>query len=118
MDSENYSIPVETAEVVNEALDKGKRVFAVGTSTMKTLETAVSASDRLKSKSGWTDKFIFPPYEFKICGAMITNFHSPKSTLLMMASAYGGFDQIMKAYKVAIKEKYMFHTYGDALMII
>ena len=118
MDSENYSIPEETAEVVNEALDKGKRVFAVGTSTMKTLETAVSASDRLKSKSGWTDKFIFPPYEFKICGAMITNFHSPKSTLLMMASAYGGFDQIMKAYKVAIKEKYMFHTYGDALMII
>ncbi len=107
-----------TFKVVNEALDKGKRVFAVGTSTMKTLETAVSASDRLKSKSGWTDKFIFPPYEFKICGAMITNFHSPKSTLLMMASAYGGFDQIMKAYKVAIKEKYMFHTYGDALMII
>ena len=118
MDSENYSIPEETEIEVNRALDNGNRIFAVGTSTMKTLETAVSASNRLKAKSGWTDKFIFPPYDFKICSAMITNFHSPKSTLLMMASAYGGFDQVMKVYKIAIKEKYMFHTYGDALMII
>ena len=118
MDSENYSIPEETAIAVNNALNNNKRVFAVGTSSMKTLETAVTANDRLKSKGGWTDKFIFPPYEFKICGGMITNFHSPKSTLLMMATAFGGFDTIMKAYKVAIKEKYMFHTYGDALLII
>ena len=118
MDSENYAIPEETAIAVNKAIDNNKRIFAVGTSSMKTLETAVTASDRLKSKSGWTDKFIFPPYEFKICGGMITNFHSPKSTLLMMATAFGGFDNIMKAYKVAIKEKYMFHTYGDALLII
>ena len=118
MDSENYAIPEETAIAVNKAIDNNKRIFAVGTSSMKTLETAVSANDKLKSKSGWTDKFIFPPYEFKICGGMITNFHSPKSTLLMMATAFGGFDTIMKAYKVAIKEKYMFHTYGDALLII
>ena len=118
MDSENYAIPEETAIAVNRALDNNKRIFAVGTSSMKTLETAVTANDKLKSKSGWTDKFIFPPYEFKICGGMITNFHSPKSTLLMMATAFGGFDNIMKAYKVAIKEKYMFHTYGDALLII
>ena len=118
MDSENYTVPKETEIAVNKALENNKRIFAVGTSSMKTLETAVSANDKLKSKSGWTDKFIFPPYEFKICGGMITNFHSPKSTLLMMATAFGGFDTIMKAYKVAIKEKYMFHTYGDALLII
>ena len=85
---------------------------------MKTLETAVSANDTLNPNSGWTDKFIFPPYEFKICSGMITNFHSPKSTLLMMATAFGGFDLIMKCYKLAIKEKYKFHTYGDALLII
>ena len=118
MDSENYSIPIETEIAVNNALKNNNRIFAVGTSSMKTLETAVNADDTLKAKSGWTDKFIFPPYEFKICSGMITNFHSPKSTLLMMATAYGGFDTIMKAYKVAIKEKYMFHTYGDALLII
>ena len=79
-------------------------------------EAAVNADDTLKAKSGWTDKFIFPPYEFKICSGMITNFHSPKSTLLMMATAYGGFDTIMKAYKVAIKEKYMFHTYKQPVL--
>ena len=118
MDSENYSIPKETCKVVNEALINNKRIFAVGTSSMKTLETAVSANDTLNPNSGWTDKFIFPPYEFKICSGMITNFHSPKSTLLMMASAFGGFDLIMKCYKLAVKERYKFHTYGDALLII
>ncbi len=118
MDSENYSVPEETCKVVNQALKNKKRIIAVGTSSMKTLETAVSANDTLKPNSGWTDKFIFPPYEFKICSGLITNFHSPKSTLLMMASAYGGFDLIMKSYKIAIKEKYNFHTYGDALLII
>ena len=118
MDSENYSVPEETCKVVNQALKNKKRIIAVGTSSMKTLETAVSANDTLKSNSGWTDKFIFPPYEFKICSGLITNFHSPKSTLLMMATAYGGFDLIMKSYKIAIKKKYNFHTYGDALLII
>jgi S-adenosylmethionine:tRNA ribosyltransferase-isomerase len=85
---------------------------------MRALESAVSANNRLKVKDGWTDKFIFPPYDFKICNAMITNFHMPESTLLMMASAFGGFDLVMEAYKVAKKEKYKFLTYGDAMLII
>ena len=118
MDSENYYISEETSEVVNYALDHGKKIVAVGTSTMKTLESSVSTSGRLKANQGWTDKFIFPPFKFQICSGMITNFHSPKSTLLMMAAAYGGFDNIMKAYKIAIQKKYRFHSYGDAMLIL
>ena len=85
---------------------------------MKTLESSVSTSGRLKPNQGWTDKFIFPPFRFQICSGMVTNFHSPKSTLLMMAAAYGGFDNIMKAYKIAIQKKYRFHSYGDAMLIL
>lgn len=118
MDSENYNVPEKTADRVNDALRDKKRVVAVGTTVMRTLETAVSATDKLKAKDGWTDKFIFPPYEFKICNAMITNFHLPESTLLMMAAAFGGYDLIMKAYQIAIKEKYKFFTYGDAMLIL
>jgi len=118
MDSENFSVSQSTADIVNNALANKKRVVAIGTTSMRSLETAVSANDKLKEKSGWTDKFIFPPYEFKICNAMITNFHMPESTLLMMASAFGGYDLIMKAYKLAIKEKYRFFTYGDAMLIV
>lgn len=118
MDSENYNVPEQTADMVNDVLAKKKRVVAVGTTVMRTLETAVSATDKLKAKDGWTDKFIFPPYEFKICNAMITNFHLPESTLLMMAAAFGGYDLIMKAYQEAIKEKYRFFSYGDAMLII
>ena len=118
MDSENFSIPEETSIVVNTALDQGKKIVAVGTSTMKTLESSVSTSGRLKPNQGWTDKFIFPPFRFQICSGMVTNFHSPKSTLLMMAAAYGGFDNIMKAYKIAIQKKYRFHSYGDAMLIL
>ena len=118
MDSENYYISEETSEVVNSALEYGKKIVAVGTSTMKTLESSVSTSGRLKANQGWTDKFIFPPFKFQICSGMITNFHSPKSTLLMMAAAYGGFDNIMKAYKIAIQKKYRFHSYGDAMLIL
>ena len=118
MDSENFSIPEETSIVVNTALDQGKKIVAVGTSTMKTLESSVSTSGRLKPNQGWTDKFIFPPFRFQICSGMVTNFHSPKSTLLMMAAAYGGFDTIMKAYKIAIQKKYRFHSYGDAMLIL
>ena len=118
MDSENFSISEETSIVVNTALDQGKKIVAVGTSTMKTLESSVSTSGRLKANQGWTDKFIFPPFKFQICSGMITNFHSPKSTLLMMAAAYGGFDNIMKAYKIAIQKKYRFHSYGDAMLIL
>jgi S-adenosylmethionine:tRNA ribosyltransferase-isomerase len=118
MDSENFIVPEDTVSVVNKALDNRNRVCAIGTTTMRSLESAVSATNRLKAKDGWTDKFIFPPYDFKICNAMITNFHQPESTLLMMTAAFGGYDVIMEAYKVAKKEKYKFLTYGDAMLII
>jgi S-adenosylmethionine:tRNA ribosyltransferase-isomerase len=118
MDSENFIVGPEVVEKVNKAIDNKKRVCAVGTTSMRALESAVSATNRLKVKEGWTDKFIFPPYEFKICNAMITNFQMPESTLLMMAAAFGGFDLVMEAYKVAKKEKYKFLTYGDAMLII
>jgi S-adenosylmethionine:tRNA ribosyltransferase-isomerase len=118
MDSENFIVGKEAVDMVNKALDSKNRVCAVGTTTMRALESAVSANNRLKPREGWTDKFIFPPYDFKICNAMITNFHMPESTLLMMAAAFGGFEQVMEAYKVAKKEKYKFLTYGDAMLII
>jgi S-adenosylmethionine:tRNA ribosyltransferase-isomerase len=118
MDSENFVVPEETVKMVNKALDNRNKVCAIGTTTMRSLESAVSATNRLKERDGWTDKFIFPPYDFKICNAMITNFHQPESTLLMMTAAFGGYDVIMEAYKVAKKEKYKFLTYGDAMLII
>ncbi len=118
MDSENYSIPEPTVKKVNEALDDKKRVVAVGTTSLKTIESSVTANGRLKESNGWTDKFIIPPYEFKIANALITNFHLPESTLLMTASAFGGYDLVMKAYKEAIKEKYRFFSYGDAMLIL
>ena len=117
-DSENYRVSDETVAIVNEAMDHKRKVCAVGTTAMRALESSVSAGGRLKMNEGWTDKFIFPPYEFKICNAMITNFHLPESTLLMMACAFGGYDLIMEAYQVAIKEKYRFFSYGDVMLII
>ena len=118
MDSENFIVGTEPVKIVNQALDNKNRVCAIGTTTMRTLESAVSANNRLKERDGWTDKFIFPPYEFKICNALVTNFHQPESTLLMMAAAFGGFDLVMKAYELAKKEKYKFLTYGDAMLIV
>jgi len=118
MDSENFKVPTETADLVNDALDGKRRVCAVGTTSMRSLESSVNASNRLKANDGWTDRFIFPPYDFKICNALITNFHMPESTLLMMACAFGGYENVMKAYQVAIKEKYRFLSYGDAMLII
>ncbi|WP_026135796.1 tRNA preQ1(34) S-adenosylmethionine ribosyltransferase-isomerase QueA [Nafulsella turpanensis] len=118
MDSENFIVPEGTAQVVNEALDNKRRVCAVGTTSMRSLESSVSAGGRLKATEGWTDKFLFPPYEFKICNALVTNFHMPESTLLMVACAFGGYDLVMKAYQEAIKEKYRFFTYGDAMLIV
>lgn len=118
MDSENFAISKETERLVNEAMDNKHRVCSIGTTSMRALESSVSAGGRLKANSGWTDKFIFPPYEFKICNALVTNFHLPQSTLLMMACAFGGYDLIMHAYEVAVKEKYKFFTYGDAMLII
>jgi S-adenosylmethionine:tRNA ribosyltransferase-isomerase len=118
MDSENFKIYEETAEIVNKSLDEKKRVCAVGTTAMRSIESSVSANNRLKATEAWTDRFIFPPYEFKIANALLTNFHMPESTLLMMACAFGGFDLIMKAYQEAIKENYRFLSYGDAMLII
>lgn len=118
MDSENYSIPEKTTEIVNNAIEEKKRVCVVGTTSLRAVESSVSASSRLKESQGWTDRFIFPPYEFKIANALITNLHKPESTLLMMACAFGGYDLVMKAYQEAVKEKYRFFSYGDAMLII
>ena len=117
-DSENYKITQESAEIVNKAIDKKKRVCAVGTTSLKAIESTVSASGHLKAVEGWTDKFVFPPYDFKIANAMISNFQLPESILLMSACAFGGYDLVMKAYELAIKEKYKFFTYGDAMLIV
>jgi len=105
-------------DIVNNVIDTKKRVCAVGTTSMRALESSVSASDRLKANQGWTDKFIFPPYEFKICSGLITNFHMPESTLLMMGCAFGGYELVRHAYEIAIKEKYRFFSYGDAMLIL
>jgi S-adenosylmethionine:tRNA ribosyltransferase-isomerase len=118
MDSENYDIPQQTVDLVNKALDRKKLVVSVGTTALKTIESSVTANGRLKASSGWTDRFIIPPYEFKIANSLITNFHLPESTLLMTTSAFGGYDLIMKAYQEAIKEKYKFFSYGDAMLIL
>jgi len=117
-DSENYKITQLSADTVNASIDNKKRVCAVGTTSLKAIESSVSASGHLKAVEGWTDKFIFPPYEFKIANAMLSNFQLPESILLMSACAFGGFELVMKAYDLAIKEKYKFFTYGDAMLII
>ena len=117
-DSEPYNIPQVTAELVNAALDNERRVCAIGTTVMKTLESSVSANNRLKASQGWTDKFIFPPYEFKIPNALMTNFHLPESVLLMTTSAFAGHELMKQAYEVAIKEKYQFFSYGDVMLIL
>jgi S-adenosylmethionine:tRNA ribosyltransferase-isomerase len=118
MDSEELSIGPEAVEIVNNALKNRKRICAVGTTSMRAIESAVSTSGKLNEINGWTNKFIFPPYEFSIANCMITNFHTPKSTLLMMASAFAGHDFIKRAYDEAVKEKYKFYSYGDAMLII
>ena len=118
MDSEEIDIPENAAKVINNAIDTKKRVVAIGTTVMRTLESSVSADHHLKPYNGWTNKFIFPPYEFSIADAMVTNFHTPKSTLMMMAAAFAGHDFLKEAYALAIKEKYNFYSYGDAMLII
>jgi len=118
MDSEEVFIPESTADAVNKALDSKKRVCSVGTTVMRSMESSVSANSRLKPYEGWTNKFIFPPYEFSVANCMITNFHTPKSTLMMMTSAFAGHDLLKKAYEEGIKEGYKFYSYGDAMLII
>ena len=118
MDSEEIHIPTRCVEQVNAAKKKNKRICAVGTTSMRVLESSVSTDGYLKEFDGWTNRFIFPPFDFNLANCMITNFHTPESTLLMMTAAFGGYDLVMKAYKEAIKEKYRFYTYGDAMLII
>ncbi len=118
MDSEEIFISQETSDKVNNAKLNKKRVCAVGTTSMRAIESSVSSHGTLNPFEGWTNKFIFPPYDFSIANCMITNFHTPKSTLLMMASAFMGYDFMKKAYDEAIKEKYKFYSYGDAMLII
>ena len=118
MDSEQIIITDEAVKIVNTAKELKQRVCAVGTTTMRTLESSVSTDGFLKPYNGWTNKFLFPPYEFSVADSMISNFHLPLTTLLMMVAAFAGFDPLMNAYQVAIKEKYRFGTYGDAMLII
>lgn len=118
MDSEHYRIPEHTATRVNRALTDKKRVVAVGSSVMRAIESSVSSKATLNGSEGWSDKFIFPPYDFSIANAFITNFHAPQSTLMMQSAAFAGYENLMEAYKVAIKEGYKFLAYGDALLII
>ena len=118
MDSEELIIDNIAVEKVNKAKLKRKKICAVGTTVMRGLESSVSSFGTLNPYNGWTHKFIYPPYDFSIANSMITNFHTPKSTLLMMVSAFGGKDFVLKAYKEAMKKKYNFSSYGDAMMII
>ena len=118
MDSEQAYVTQECADIVNKAKVTKQKIIAVGTTSMRTIESSVSTDGMLKPYDGWTNKFIFPPYDFSIADILITNFHTPLSTLLMMISAFCGHDLMMKAYQEAIKEKYRFYSYGDAMMII
>ena len=118
MDSEQAIITQKCADKVNAAKANKKKVFAVGTTSMRSIESSVSTEGTLKPYDGWTNKFIFPPYDFSIADALITNFHTPLSTLLMMIAAFGGYELMMEAYQEAIKEKYKFYSYGDAMLIL
>ena len=117
-DSEEMLIEEQDSEIINNAKDNRHKIVAVGTTSMKALETAVSISGKVKPYRGWTNKFIFPPYEFSVADAMITNLHMPMSSMMMMASAFAGYEFLNEAYKVAIGKKYKFFTYGDAMLSI
>lgn len=118
MDSEQVIVPEKCAQIVNNAKRNKKRVCAIGTTSMRSIESSVSTDGMLKAYDGWTNKFIFPPYEFSIADSMVTNFHTPLSTLLMMISAFCGHELMMEAYKQAIENKYKFYSYGDAMLIL
>ncbi len=118
MDSERLIIDESTAQTINRVKDRKKNVVAVGTTVMKALESSVTISKRLKPFDGWTNSFIFPPHEFSIADAMITNFHPPKSPMMMITAAYAGYDFLLHCYEVAKKEEYKFLTYGDAMLIL
>ena len=118
MDSERVIIPEETVNIINNGINQKKKVCAIGTTSMRSIESAVTTQNRMTPFNSWTNKFIYPPYNFSIANCMITNFHTPKSTLLMMVCAFGGYELMMKAYEEAVKKKYRFFTYGDAMLIL
>ena len=118
MDSEQVEITEESANAINETKDKGKKVFAIGVTVLRAVETSVTTQGRLKPFEGWTNKFIFPPYNISVPDALVTNFQLPQSTMLMAVAAFGGYDLVMNAYHVALKEGYKFGTYGDAMLIL
>jgi S-adenosylmethionine:tRNA ribosyltransferase-isomerase len=118
MDSEEMEINEAATEIVNASKRNRNRIVSVGTTTMRAIETSVSTEGFLKPYTGWTNKFIYPPYDFRVADALITNFHMPMSTLLIMVSAFGGHDFVMEAYKEAVKEQYKFYSYGDAMLIL
>ncbi len=118
MDSEQVTVSSQCVEIVNEAKRNKRKVCAIGTTSMRSIETSVSTDGMLKPFDGWTNKFIFPPYEFSIADCMVTNFHTPLSTLLMMISAFCGHELMMEAYKQAVENKYRFYSYGDAMLIL
>ena len=118
MDSEEMLIDAKAVEIVNHAKREKKNICAIGTTVMRSLESSVSSYGTLNEFEGWTNKFVFPPHDFSIANCMVTNFHLPKSTLLMMISAFANHEMIIHAYKEAIKEKYRFYSYGDAMMIL
>ena len=118
MDSEQMEVTQALVDMVNGVKDANHRVCAIGTSVLRAIASAVSMSGHMKTYTGWTNKFIFPPYDFTVTDALLTNFHLPYSTMLMMATAFGGYDLVMKAYNEAVKEKYCFGAYGDAMLIL
>lgn len=118
MDSEQIEVPEDCIKIVNQGIDERRRICAVGTTAMRAIESSVSTDGHLNTYAGWTNKFIFPPYDFSIANSMITNLHTPKSTLMMMTAAFAGFDLLKEAYNEAVKEEYRFYTYGDAMLII
>ena len=118
MDSEDMEVSGELVDIVNAAKDRGSAVCAVGTSVMRALATSVCMNGHIMPTKGWTNKFIFPPYDFSVCTSMVSNFHMPYSTLLMMVAAFGGYDLVMKAYETAVKEGYKFGAYGDAMLVL
>ena len=117
MDSEYFEVSPKTAMAINEARKKHRKIVAVGTSTIRALETVVVSGFMVSPKRGWTDKFIYPPYDYKMVDSMVTNFHTPKSTLMMMVSAFADIDLLKKAYREAKKNDYRFLSYGDAMII-
>jgi S-adenosylmethionine:tRNA ribosyltransferase-isomerase len=118
MDSEQFIVSEQAAQQVNNAKREGRNVVAIGTTVMRAIETAVSTGGMINPMEGWTNKFIFSPYDFTVANAMVSNFQLPESTQLMMVAAFGGYDCIMNAYKVAKEEGYRFGTYGDAMLIL